>query len=927
RMDTHTAEISWYDASLDLLAVQRDLATQGLAHAEKQVQGLQITLDKLRQAEAAQLQQAAQQASKQANWSHPLIQAAARTNAELAEIQTNLTNRIEQSAKAARLMTERLTNRQSDFARVQESVLKAEGMTHVLGIALLSKRNDLPDLTHAQRSIKARPTESAQVQLEWVRYDQRWSQMADILVLVQNAINTAEPPIPEQQEALLSNELTSLLQTQRQTIKRIADLYLNLTGQLASLDANERSLVKTVNAYSHFINEHILWIQSSPTLGFDDLGQCKQSLSWLLNWHNWSLAWINLGQDAGRYPGLYGFMLLLICVTLALRRWSSSTTAKLTEKTRHLYSDQFIHTLEVFPLTLFPAITGTLVVLLLAWRWNQGHWSHEFNHALGSSLYQLWPLLLTLLLAGRALQPAGLANHLGMTDENSRYLHQQTRRFLGLTIPLTFISLMVSQQPSNELLSGGLGRLAFIVTLLVLAFFLGRVLRPKGPLLLPFLASRRGGWLDRLRYLWYGACIATPIGLIAMTLLGYTYGARHLYLRLLWTLLLLISWRLVDALLVRWLEVIQKRSVIRARRKTKPTEQATPSASPVTTSEEPTEIQLISLSTQTRRLISALATVLLLLGFWGIWRDVFPALGMLENIHLYNTSTARGDEISIGLGALFFATALAIMTTIIVRNVPGLLEIIVLQHLPLDRGARFAITTLCRYGLAIIGIIMMCSSLGLSWNKVQWLVAGMTLGLGFGLQEIFANFISGLIILFEQPVRVDDVVTVGDVSGTVTKIRIRATTIRKWDERELIVPNKEFITGRLVNWTLSDNTMRMNFVVGIAYGSDTAKTEKLLYKVAQDEVLALEDPAPVVIFRAFGDSSLEFELRIYFSGIDSYCVVWHQINMAIDNAFRKAGIEIAFPQRDLHLRSSEPIISVLQEKAKADTIADLPNID
>jgi potassium efflux system protein len=251
------------------------------------------------------------------------------------------------------------------------------------------------------------------------------------------------------------------------------------------------------------------------------------------------------------------------------------------------------------------------------------------------------------------------------------------------------------------------------------------------------------------------------------------------------------------------------------------------------------------------------------------------------------------------------------------RNVPGLLEIIILRRLPIDRGVRFAIITLFRYTLAVVGIVMAFTEIGIGWSKVQWLIAAMTVGLGFGLQEIFANFVSGLIILFEQPVRVDDTVTIGDVTGKVSKIRIRATTIRRWDQRELVVPNKEFITGRLINWTLSDNVLRREFLVGIAYGSDIAKAEKILYDVARANPLVLEEPAPVVIFKNFGDSSLEFELRVYISGIDNYVPVWHGINCTIDAEFRKAGIEIAFPQRDLHIRSADTSIAIDANKLES----------
>ena len=148
-------------------------------------------------------------------------------------------------------------------------------------------------------------------------------------------------------------------------------------------------------------------------------------------------------------------------------------------------------------------------------------------------------------------------------------------------------------------------------------------------------------------------------------------------------------------------------------------------------------------------------------------------------------------------------------------------------------------------------------------------------------------------------------VTVGDVTGKVTKIKIRATTIRKWDQRELIMPNKEFITGTLINWTLSDAVVRRDFPVGIAYGSDIRKAERLLYEIAAANPAILKDPPPVVLFKGFGDSSLDFELRVFLSGMDNYIPVWHSVNCAIDDTFRKAGIEIAFPQRDLHIRSTD----------------------
>ena len=227
---------------------------------------------------------------------------------------------------------------------------------------------------------------------------------------------------------------------------------------------------------------------------------------------------------------------------------------------------------------------------------------------------------------------------------------------------------------------------------------------------------------------------------------------------------------------------------------------------------------------------------------------------------------------------------------------------VLLQRFGLGTGERAAISTIVQYVIVVIGGSSIFKILGVGWGNVQWLVAALGVGIGFGLQEIVANFISGLILLFERPIRVGDTVTVGDVSGTVSKIRIRATSITDWDRKELIVPNKEFVTGRLVNWTLSDTIVRVVIPVGIAYGSDTEKAKEWMLKVARENKDVLRDPPPSVVFMAFGASSLDFVLRA-FTKIDTLLSVRDELNMAVDKAFREAGIEIAFQQRDIHIRS------------------------
>ncbi len=192
-------------------------------------------------------------------------------------------------------------------------------------------------------------------------------------------------------------------------------------------------------------------------------------------------------------------------------------------------------------------------------------------------------------------------------------------------------------------------------------------------------------------------------------------------------------------------------------------------------------------------------------------------------------------------------------------------------------------------------------------KPIPRLSAATSLGIGFGLQEIVANFISGIIILFERPIRVGDMVTVGDSVGVVSRIQIRATTILTRDRQELLVPNKEFITGRLLNWSLTDQITRLVIPVGVAYGSDIPLSMKIITEVAENNEYVSKDPQPFVTFESFGDNSLTLILRAFTDSVDYRLKAVSTLHEEINRRFNEAGIVIAFPQRDLHFDTSKPL--------------------
>jgi len=274
----------------------------------------------------------------------------------------------------------------------------------------------------------------------------------------------------------------------------------------------------------------------------------------------------------------------------------------------------------------------------------------------------------------------------------------------------------------------------------------------------------------------------------------------------------------------------------------------------------------------------------------------------------------------VGLSILFL-----LGTIVAFRNLPGLIEIVLLQRLPLDAGSRYAIDTVLKYAIAIAGLFATLGALGISWSNIQWLAAALTFGLAFGLQEIFANFISGLIILAERPIRIGDTVTVQNVSGTVTRIRMRATTITDWERKELVIPNKAFITGDVVNWTLSDPVLRVSVPVGVSYDTDIDEAERLLLSAASSQDNVLGDPAPYVNFAAFGESTLDLELRVFVPHIDFLLSTRHALHKRVISLFREAGIEIAFPQRDLHVRSADGLGDLVRKRESIERDADSGN--
>jgi len=425
--------------------------------------------------------------------------------------------------------------------------------------------------------------------------------------------------------------------------------------------------------------------------------------------------------------------------------------------------------------------------------------------------------------------------------------------------------------------------------------------------------GRPDGWLRKYLPVWSTLVLLCPVALMVLTILGYYFTAYQLawsLMEMAWLALVLV---LANAVMLRGLRAAQAKlalqkalreqeeAVRKAREANEDPEESIQSTPQISAP----ALDLQEINEQTSMLIRSVTLVVGFIGLWFIWADVFPAFRFLDNVALWTQEIGvdkAGTPIlkSITLLNVIIAVIIFVATYIAVKSGTALLEILLAKSSKLDAGSQQSFGLIFQYAIFMVGLFAGLNALGIGWKQFQWLAAAMTVGLSFGLKDIFANFVSGIIILFERPIRLGDTVTVAGSSGKVSRIRIRSTTITDWDRRELIVPNQAFLSEKITNWSLSDKVRRVVIDVGIGYGSDAKKAEELLLKIAKEDRLVLDNPGPSVYFEGFGADSLDFKLRVFVPLSDAI-KVQNQIRHRINQMFQEAGIEIPFAQRDVHM--------------------------
>ena len=369
------------------------------------------------------------------------------------------------------------------------------------------------------------------------------------------------------------------------------------------------------------------------------------------------------------------------------------------------------------------------------------------------------------------------------------------------------------------------------------------------------------------------------------------------------SLSLMLIWGLLEAVMVRGLALAARRLAWQRAQDAKQNQPKDGVEGEVATDDMLLDISQIN--EQSLRLVRLILLGIFFISLYWVWADLLSLFTYLDNITLYENTSSNGSIVPISLRDVLDAGVIILITLALTRNLPGLLEVLFLSRLRLAQGSAYATTTLLSYAISATGFVTTLAVLGVSWDKLQWLVAALSVGLGFGLQEIFANFVSGLIILFERPVRIGDVVTIGNLSGTVSRIRIRATTITDFDRKEIIVPNKVFVTDQLVNWSLSDTITRVIVRIGVAYDTDMDLARDLMMQTMQDNPRVMRDPEPVVLFLGISANTFDNELRFYVRELGDRNPSIDEILRSLVMVFRDNHIDMAFNQLDVFIKNSQ----------------------
>ncbi|WP_244175399.1 mechanosensitive channel MscK [Xenorhabdus vietnamensis] len=740
------------------------------------------------------------------------------------------------------------------------------------------------------------PTKIADLRLEQFEINQERDQICQGNDYVNKLLNNEHNNIRNESGEMadeIHKAINQILEVRCDLLEQLNNQLGNQITHAINLQMDQRQLLDVSESLEQTLVQQIFWVNSNKPINGAWLKALPELIQGELSHLDIQLT-LN-GLIMGLKNSIH-FVIPLFLVGLFLR-WQTKgineQLKKIASEVGQFRRDSQLHTPLALILTLMKTLPLAFIVLAI------GYWYSKSGDGFGDLIWgfscQLAFFWVMYSCSHQILSKGGIGEqHFSLDSAVCTLFRKNLARLSIVLLPILFWVTLGAKHPLR-LSDDVIGQCTVLICLFFIFLFV-----------FPFC---RYVWREKsshmIRTIVVTALTFAPLVLMVLMVSGYFYTTLRLAERWLYSLYLLFLWHISYQACLRGLGIAARRIAYRraiARRQSLMKE-----GTEGEVVEEP-PMDLDRINQQSLRLTAMVLFLIFLGAFYWIWSDLVTVFSYLDGINLwqYSTTTELGNVLNhVTLKDLVLSMAMLVISWVMMRNLPGLLEVLVLSRLQLQQGSSYAIKTTLTYLIIGVGGITALGTLGVSWNKLQWLAAALSVGLGFGLQEIFANFVSGLIILFERPVRIGDTVTIGTYSGSVSKIRIRATTITDFDRKEVIIPNRAFVTERLINWTLSDTITRIIIKVGVAYGSDLDKVKEVLLKAASDNSRVMSEPGPQVYFMSFGASTLDHELRLYVRELGDRSRTIDEVNRSIDKLCRENDINIAFNQLEVYLHNGQ----------------------
>ncbi|PIJ59665.1 miniconductance mechanosensitive channel MscM [Erwinia sp. OLMDLW33] len=884
----------------ELARMRAEVHQRKSAELDAYLQDLRNQLNGLRQREAEMALARTEQLAENSGDMPKGITDQFRVNRELSAALNQQAQRMDLVASQQRTAANQTIQVRQALSTIREQS-QWLGVSNVLGEALRAQVSRLPDMPKPQQL----DSEMAQLRVQRLHYEDLLERQQSLRQLRQDDNSN----LTNEQKRILEAQL----KTQRELLTSLLSGCDNLILEVTKLKVGNSQLVDALNEVKEATHRYLFWTADVSALSFSyplDLARDLQRLLSLDTLGQLGGAMVMMVTSRETVLPIIG-AILLVGFSISSRRHFRRFLERASSKVGKVTQDHFSLTMRTVFWSILVALP--LPVLWAALGYGLQHaWPYPIAVAIGDGVTASVPLLWAFMISNSFARSQGLfIVHFRWPQARVARAMRFYTLCIGLVVPLIMLLIAFDNLEDREF-SATLGRLCFILICGALSMVTVSLKRAGIPLHL----DKEGNGENFINNVLWNAMIAIPLLAALASCIGYLATAQALLARLetsvaIWFLLLVIyhiirRWMLIQRRRIAFDRARQRRAEIlaqRARSEEELTAQQT--AADNIDVEEPV-IDLDAISAQSLRLVRSILTLIALVSVIVLWSEIHSAFGFLENIRLWDVSTTvQGVENlqPITLGSVLIAVLVLIITTQLVRNMPALLELALLQHLSLTPGTGYAVTTITKYLLILIGGLSGFSMLGVDWSKLQWLVAALGVGLGFGLQEIFANFISGLIILFEKPIRIGDTVTIRDLTGSITRINTRATTITDWDRKEIIVPNKAFITEQFINWSLTDPVTRVVLTIPAAAEANSEEVTNVLLTAAQRCSYVLDTPQPEAFLVDLQQGIQLFELRIHAAEMGHRMPLRHELHQLILRGYHEHGLEMPFPPFQIRMET------------------------